>query len=99
MDKSALIEKMDKEIGSCTACSACMNICPEEAIHMERNPEGFFEAYVDNVKCSDCGKCMTVCQLTQDDFIGKNGEPVYYAAFSKDEDNVECSSSGGIFYE
>ena len=92
-------EKIHNEKGFCTGCTACMNICPNQAVCMQKNDEGFIEAYIDETKCSDCGRCGAVCHLAQVKTIRDNRTPLYYAAFSKDFDNVEHSSSGGIFYE
>ena len=92
-------KSMNKDEKDCTACTACMNICPDHAINMTKDQEGFWKVYVDKTKCSECNLCMTVCHLMQDRSVINNSEPVYYAAFSKDADNVEQSSSGGIFFE
>lgn len=46
---------------ACTGCSACANICPENAISMERNEEGFYRPVLDKEKCIECGKCQRTC--------------------------------------
>lgn len=83
----------------CTGCTACMNICSSKAINMRKSKEGFFEAYVDEQKCSECGECVQVCHSLQKDVVLNSKRPLYYAAFSKDIDNILQSSSGGIFNE
>lgn len=90
---------IDIDRAGCTGCTACRNLCPNHAISMVMSPEGFWEAYVDQEKCSGCGLCKTVCHQIRMEPITVNDSPVYYAAVSKDLDNIENSSSGGIFYE
>ncbi|MFP4521165.1 MAG: DUF362 domain-containing protein [Fibrobacterota bacterium] len=41
---------------NCTACGACMDECPSEAIK-EGDPK--YEIIAD--KCTDCGACVDVC--------------------------------------
>lgn len=84
---------------SCTGCTACVNKCPSQAIYMARNKEGFWKAFVDEERCTDCGVCLEICHLNRKKNSRQNRRPVFYAAFSKDIKNVEQSSSGGIFYE
>ncbi len=99
MHRSTMSEKMKRKFGSCTGCSSCMKRCPVHAVSMSKNPEGFWEAYVDEELCIDCGLCKEVCHLEVDRCKPKDTETVYYAAFSRDLDSVRQSSSGGIFYE
>jgi formate hydrogenlyase subunit 6/NADH:ubiquinone oxidoreductase subunit I len=47
--------KIDPEL--CTACGACMEECPEDAIE-----EGE-EFYTITDKCIDCGSCAEVCPV------------------------------------
>jgi len=48
--------KVDAE--ACTACEACVDACPEEAIEMKDDV-----AVVDEGSCSDCGSCVDVCPV------------------------------------
>lgn len=99
MPGETFLRRINDEKKDCTGCTACMNICPDKAIRMLRNEDGFWEPYADEKKCSGCGMCKKVCHLESHNLILNSDEPVYFAAFSKDRDNVEQSSSGGIFYE
>lgn len=45
----------------CCACGACEASCPEHAIHMEMNENGFYYPVVDNTLCNDCGWCADRC--------------------------------------
>lgn len=99
MNIGVLTKRGSKNYGACMGCTACMNICPCRAISMERNQEGFFEAHVDEKMCSECGECIEICQALQKNTLFHSKKPLYYAAFSRDMDNVQNSSSGGVFFE
>lgn len=86
-------------MNGCTGCSACEALCPNDAIQIKRNREGFWEACLDAARCTGCGMCGEVCHLMQEQNGRRNRRPVFYAAYAKDRENVEKSSSGGIFYE
>lgn len=45
----------------CCGCTACLSICPKQAISMKKDKEGFFYAVIDSQKCIDCGLCKKVC--------------------------------------
>lgn len=53
------IELLDKK--DCTGCLACYNICPQNAISLKVNYEGFYEPDVDSDKCINCGICTKTC--------------------------------------
>jgi len=42
----------------CTACGACVDECPEEAIALNEDET---LAIVDKAKCTGCGSCVDVC--------------------------------------
>jgi anaerobic sulfite reductase subunit C len=43
---------------ACTQCRACLEVCKEEAIHLEEGDEG---PTLDLEKCLCCGQCITAC--------------------------------------
>jgi ferredoxin len=47
--------KIDQE--TCTACGACAEVCPAEAIAVEDT------AKVDAELCTECGACVEECPL------------------------------------
>lgn len=47
----------------CCGCTACYAICPESAIYMEEDEEGFDYPHVDEFKCMRCYMCMRVCPI------------------------------------
>lgn len=79
----------------CTGCSACANICPVGAIHIQEDTNGSYKANVDLNSCIDCGLCDNVCPILKP---VKNTAPVntLYAAWA-DEKTRLASSSGGTF--
>jgi len=86
-------------VKNCTGCSACCCICPQQAIEMEENREGFLLPVVDYAKCTQCGMCLKVCPVNQIVPIEKIEEPLVYAAWTKDKGVLNQSTSGGVFSE
>ena len=83
----------------CTGCTACAVSCPKNAISMKENDKGFIYPYIDKEACVDCGLCKNVCpQLAIKEKVRPNVRKVY-AAFTKDLDIRNNSSSGGMFTE
>lgn len=80
----------------CTGCSACKAICPKHAIELIDDINHFKYPHIDSNKCINCGLCDKVCPLNKN--INVEIEKVF-AAKSKNDDIVNSSSSGGIFYE
>lgn len=48
---------------NCSGCSACYAICPQSAISMIEDREGFLYPHIDKDKCVGCGKCGKVCEI------------------------------------
>lgn len=47
----------------CCGCTACYAICPESAITMLPDEEGFDYPVVDESKCIRCYRCLKVCPV------------------------------------
>lgn len=45
----------------CCGCSACYSICPNKAIKLIPDKEGFLYPVVDKEKCVSCFACIRVC--------------------------------------
>ena len=80
---------------TCTGCSACYNICPANAIDMQRDEKGFYKPTVNYDKCVRCGMCDKTCPILNcaQDVPSKKR---LYALWAKDDIRL-TSSSGGAF--
>lgn len=82
----------------CCGCTACMTVCPVNAISMQSDENGFRYPKIDESKCLRCGKCLTACSFKKDAATTDNKElPKVYAVRMKDINVVSSSSSGGAF--
>lgn len=84
---------------SCVGCSACLSVCPVDAISMEQDTEHFLYPKVDEEVCTECGECLKVCPALGEMQFERLTNPFVWAALSKDETVRKNSSSGGLFYE
>lgn len=90
--------KIQSLTNSCTACCACINICPPDAISMVENVEGFRYPSINSSKCTECGLCDKVCPELNFD-INKRAPLIKraYYGWHNDENIRKKSSSGGAF--
>ena len=86
--------KLFKDKKDCCACGACLNICPKQAITMQKDEYGFLYPQIDESKCIKCGLCIKTCAFQNSEL--KNVQIKTYAAQSNNTDLKE-SASGGIF--
>lgn len=82
----------------CTGCSACVNICAENAIQMKIDKSGFMYPVFQD-QCIECGKCEEICKNRLQIQKYNDITPRVYAAWSRDKSNRFYSTSGGIFSE
>lgn len=79
---------------SCSGCSACLSICPQDAIFMTENLHGSTIPKINMKKCIACNACRNVCPNNR--FLGSWKRSDYaYAVWSEDKDDIAYSSSGG----
>ena len=81
----------------CCGCSACVDICPEGAISMIQDREGFYYPKIENSLCNNCRKCEQVCVIKRKIEMQKEQVPLYLGVQAKNQRNRFSSSSGGIF--
>lgn len=80
---------------NCCGCSACYAKCPENAISMREDDEGFNYPVVDESRCIDCGLCIKNCpQITGNQ---REKTSCFLAATHREDDVRAISSSGGLF--
>lgn len=81
----------------CTACGACVAICPKNCIHWEEDRLHVRVANVDVAQCVHCDLCKRVCPQVN---IAQGRQPnACYAAWSTDAEIRRTSASGGIAAE
>lgn len=80
----------------CTGCFTCENVCPNAAIHLELNDEGFYYPVVNGEKCVDCSICVNRCPIEASPSI-INTPLLILSAYAQDDTIRLASSSGGIF--
>lgn len=78
----------------CCGCSACMAICPHDAISMIPDELGFRYPQVDPGKCVDCGLCEAVCTFAPCEV---KQVPAAFAVRHKNDLEVKASTSGAVF--
>ena len=92
-----MIELYNKK-ENCCGCTACMNICPINAIEMKEDSEGFLYPQIDQSLCINCEICKKVCPFYDKPTIyGHLNIPEIYAAKHKSDEVRLRSTSGGMF--
>ena len=87
---------LQHDSSKCYGCRACEQICPQKAITMQPNEEGFLYPVLDETICIKCGLCSQICPINTD-FFDSDGVQRVYAAQYKQEASLMNSSSGGVF--
>ena len=50
----------------CSACGACMNVCPSKCIEYKFDIYGIKRANINVTKCIHCSMCKKVCPMLND---------------------------------
>lgn len=82
----------------CTGCGICEVICPQNAIRIQLNEEGFYLPNLNENKCINCGLCIKTCAKYDEEIKNDNHLEVY-AFKNKNKEILKKSSSGGVSYE
>lgn len=83
---------------NCFGCTACKAVCPQNAIKMEENKEGFLVPVIKKDICVHCEICSKVCPALNKWNCNENNEHINVFAYKND--NLELlkeSTSGGFF--
>lgn len=88
-----------KEKHNCCGCTACMNICPKNAITMKTDEKGFKYPSINSDKCIECGACKKVCAFQNgiDNTKRNFKENIVYASKNNSDQVRKTSASGGAF--
>lgn len=78
----------------CTACNACINVCPKDAIKMVKEDNGLCYAQIEEEKCIDCGLCKKKCINNIN--INYRTPKKVFAAWDNDTNSRDNSASGGV---
>ena len=83
----------------CCGCSACVNICPKQCIHMKPDEEGFTVPEVNKSECISCSLCEKVCPALNEDRENTANTKCIDAfyGYNINEPQRLMSSSGGVF--
>lgn len=85
--------KMQKD--DCCGCEVCANVCPNGAITMVEDTEGFNYPRMNNILCVGCNRCVSNCPVlhtTKNELLLDT-----YVGYANNPNHVQTSSSGGIF--
>ena len=87
-------ENFDKN--NCCGCEACVQVCPQKAVCMKEDGEGFRYPEVNFDLCVDCGLCRKICQYIES--VEKNTEEqLAFGGHINDSEILNESTSGGAF--
>ena len=81
------------EKDQCTACGACVNICPKKCIEIRSNQYKEGIAFWDSDKCIKCGLCKKVCP-NYNSLLLRIPISTYAGWQKKTVELVKCSSGG-----
>ena len=91
------MDQVYKNKNDCSGCTACRYICPEDAISMQMDIEGFLYPVINTEICINCGLCRNICPFINSENLKNDSEQNCYSCVHKDEDVLKSSTSGGAF--
>lgn len=86
---------LNNDKANCCGCGACVNICPRDAISMEKDEYGFQYPHINPTLCIECHLCTKACEK-----VNTNDSGLPLKAFAASHQNKQIlykSSSGGVF--
>lgn len=86
---------MIENIESCFGCTACAIACPQNALEIKRDENGFIKPQLAAQKCVKCGICLLVCPSVKADVAELKHGSCLVGHFTGTSEN---SSSGGVAY-
>lgn len=96
-----MTNNINRDLGKihyCTGCQICSAVCPNNAIYIQIDEEGFYRPNINMELCSQCGMCIINCYKFDNNVAMTTDirNIDVYAAYSKDPEILRTSSSGGI---
>ena len=82
----------------CSGCTACKYICPQNAIDICIDHNGFVYPEIDQNKCIKCNKCRNICP-SLNKINDTLTEPRCFGYINPDDFERDNSSSGGAFIQ
>lgn len=79
----------------CCGCGACEGVCPQLAISMRADEEGFVYPLIDQALCVRCGLCKQKCAYQNLPLLA--APQAAYAAAAQSDEILMKTASGGIF--
>ena len=83
-----------EEKKDCCACSACLNVCPKQAICMQEDEYGFLYPVIYEDECVRCGLCIKTCGY-QNSELKQSPQEIFIAQTLNTD--IKKSASGGVF--
>ena len=80
----------------CVGCGACEAVCPEKAVHVRMQENGFLEAVVSETDCVRCGKCTQVCPMNSETGGKPLTEGKLLSYSDEDRSLLSASDAGGL---
>lgn len=87
---------------NCFGCGVCAISCPQKIIDIRLDYDGFYQPFIAELsRCLQCGICTDVCAFFHSDIITarKDGVIKSFACWSKNEETLYSTTSGGACYE
>lgn len=95
MSESRIVPASENE---CCGCGGCESGCPEAAISMRINEEGFLYPQVNPDMCIGCGICVKICGFYNGTHKAFKDENINCFAVAHNEEKIRLNSrSGGVF--
>ena len=95
--KEFFMEQVYQHKKDCSGCTACQNVCPNNAITMQPDSEGFLYPVIDQKNCINCNLCRNICPFTNSEGLKNGGQQTCYSCVHRDEAVLKNSTSGGAF--